>query len=343
MNTTHTSNNILKYLEGEQFLELPKNGQLYFGHGKLLLSGEYFVLDGAKALGLPTTVGQSLRVQYSSSFDPKLYWKSYDPAGKLWFEVTFEFWHFNILNDNPTKEMIVLQQMLRQARRQNKHFLRDGVDVHVVTQLGFPLEWGLGSSSTLIHNIADWAMISPFELAFNTLGGSGYDIACAQSEEPIIYQKGGEGPNWSPIEFNPSFKNNLYFIYLGHKKNSRDAIEYYNELRPHSPEIINTISELSMQMATANTQEEFNFLIRAHEDIVSSHLKLSPIKKEAFSDFDGEIKSLGAWGGDFILASSNGPRKYVKNYFDQKGLKVCIPYRELIVETQTPSEIKNVH
>ena len=239
--------------------------------------------------------------------------------------------------------MIVLQQMLRQARRQNKHFLRDGVDVHVVTQLGFPLEWGLGSSSTLIHNIADWAMISPFELAFNTLGGSGYDIACAQSEEPIIYQKGGEGPNWSPIEFNPSFKNNLYFIYLGHKKNSRDAIEYYNELRPHSPEIINTISELSMQMATANTQEEFNFLIRAHEDIVSSHLKLSPIKKEAFSDFDGEIKSLGAWGGDFILASSNGPRKYVKNYFDQKGLKVCIPYRELIVETQTPSEIKNVH
>ena len=27
------------------------------------------------------------------------------------------------------------------------------------------------------------------------------------------------------------------------------------------------------------------------------------IKDKLFNDFDGEIKSLGAWGGDFILAS----------------------------------------
>ena len=36
--------------------------QTFYGHGKLLLTGEYAVLDGAKALSIPTRFGQSLEV-----------------------------------------------------------------------------------------------------------------------------------------------------------------------------------------------------------------------------------------------------------------------------------------
>jgi len=68
--------------------------QLFYGHGKLLLSGEYFVMDGAEALALPTTVGQSMKVKYRQSYQPTLNWKSFDHTGKVWFESDYEFWHF---------------------------------------------------------------------------------------------------------------------------------------------------------------------------------------------------------------------------------------------------------
>jgi mevalonate kinase len=334
---------LLKYYDQSGIIQVPENDQYFYGHGKVLLSGEYFVLDGAKSLGLPTQVGQSLTVKYSSSFEPKLYWKSFDPAGNLWFEACFEFWHFNILDENPTPEAQVLQKILRQVRKQNTHFLRDDKDVHVETQLGFPLDWGLGSSSTLIHNIADWAYVSPFELLFETLGGSGYDIACAQSDGPILYHRTSEGPNWSPVIFDPPFKENLFFIYLDRKQNSRSAIEYYNQKRPHAPEVIQTISNLTDEMATAKSVEEFNFCIKAHEEIVGKNLNMTPVKERLFSDFNGEIKSLGAWGGDFILASTVESKKYVTEYFNNKGLKVVIPYKELVLTPEEKSTEYNVH
>jgi mevalonate kinase len=333
-----------KYFSLSNEIEQTVKDQYFYGHGKLLLSGEYFVLDGAKALGLPTSVGQSLSVKYSSSFNPKLYWKSYDPSGQLWFHATYEFWHFNIIEENPAPEAVVLQQVLRQVREQNAHFLREDVDVQVTTQLGFPLDWGLGSSSTLIHNIADWAYVSPFELLFNTLGGSGYDIACAQSDGPIVYQKTLEGPNWSPTLFDPPFKDNLYFIYLDKKQNSRQAIEDYNSKKPHPPHIIKSISDITDQMVSCTSLEEFNFLMAEHESIVGKTLNMTPVKDKFFSDFRGSIKSLGAWGGDFILAATSESSDYVNQYFLDKGLKVIIPYRELILDPAAGMDNnKNVH
>ena len=37
--------------------------QTFYSNGKLLITGEYVVLDGAKALALPTKFGQSLVVK----------------------------------------------------------------------------------------------------------------------------------------------------------------------------------------------------------------------------------------------------------------------------------------
>lgn len=316
-----------------------KFDQYYYGHGKLLLTGEYFVLDGATGLALPTTVGQSMGVRYSQSFNPKLTWKSFDVKGNLWLEATFEFWHFNILDENPTDEVVFLQKVLREARAQNKHFLREGQDVYVETRLGFPLSWGLGSSSTLIYNIAQWAYISPFELLFKTHGGSGYDIACAGSDGPIVYELEKAGPKYGPVTFYPEFHEDLYFVYLGKKKDSREAIEYFKSKQPFPRDVVREVSALSREMLEAKSLDEFEHLLRSHEQLLSSQLGLPSVKEERFSDFDGEVKSLGAWGGDFVIATCRHEEERLKAYFEGKGLDVVIPFSELIL--RTPSHLPN--
>ena len=103
--------------------------QHYFGHGKLLLTGEYVVLDGATSIALPTKAGQSLSVRYEKSYDPKLFWVSKDLNGNTWFEATFEFWNFDFKGMAPNPDVLYLQRILREIRKQNTHFLREDVNV----------------------------------------------------------------------------------------------------------------------------------------------------------------------------------------------------------------------
>lgn len=347
METTERNNPLLKYLESQDQEGPRLDGQSsdarYFGQGKLLLTGEYFVLDGAKSIALPTRVGQSMSVHYSPSFNPTLVWKSFDVEGRLWLEAKFEFWHFDCLDENPSPEVLFLQKILRQARKQNSHFLRDEVDVTVETRLGFPLEWGLGSSSTLIYNIAQWAYVSPFELQFNTYGGSGYDIACAQSEGPIMYEKDSEGPHWSPVLFEPSFHKNLYFVYLGNKQDSREAINYYNDKSPFPADVFKSLSYISKSILDCQEINEFESLISDHERIISENLKLKTVKELRFSDYWGEVKSLGAWGGDFVMVTSKKTPEETRDYFLSKGLDVVIPYSELVLTHEGEGKNGQLH
>lgn len=308
----------------------PEKDQYFFGHGKLLISGEYFVLDGALSLALPTKFGQSLSVKYNNSFSPKLIWRSYDVGGNLWLESEYEFWHFKCLDPNASEEAKFLSKLLQQVRKQNPHFLRDEVEVTVETRLGFPLFWGLGSSSSLIYNVAQWAYVSPFELLFKTHGGSGYDIACAQSDGPIAYKKQTTGPNWSPIYFDPPFKENLYFVYQGKKQNSRDAIKEYNKKRPVDPTLIARITELTQAFINATDLKTFQSLMLEHEQILSKTLDMPMVKEQRFSDFNGAIKSLGAWGGDFVLVATDLSLEKVKAYFATHGLETVYKYSDLI-------------
>jgi mevalonate kinase len=304
--------------------------QSFYGHGKVLLTGEYFILDGARALALPTQLGQKLNVKFRQSSDPKLFWKSFDSNGVCWYEATFEFWHFNCL-DNDSTETQILQTLLRQARKQNVHFLRDEVDIFVETQLEFPLSWGLGSSSTLVYNIAQWAYVSPFELLQKTLGGSGYDIACAQSLGPITYELKNNGPRWEKQNFNPLFKDNLYFVYLNQKQDTQQSISHYRNLNVVEKEkIIDQINNITEKMLSCLSLKEFEDLVFEHENLLSMSLGLSRAYDKYFQDYWGAIKSLGAWGGDFVLATSDMGEAMTLDYFKRRGFETVIPYQQLI-------------
>ena len=305
--------------------------QHFFAHGKLLLSAEYFVLDGATALALPTIPGQSLEVQQSDIGEPHLHWRSYDSDGSLWFEATYSLYELVEIDSNLPPVADQLQRILMAARLQNPAFLTTKQRTEVVMQLGFPRAWGLGTSSTLIHTIAQWAAIDPFRLLFDTMGGSAYDIACAGAKGPILYQLQNGQPTFEHCAFHPSFKTQLYFVYLGNKQNSREGIRLYKGQLDRK-RYMHEITGITYEMLRADTLSNFQSLMRQHENLVAETIGLAPVQ-QTFPDFPGAIKSLGAWGGDFILAASDESEKVVLDYFKSHDLDTCLFYTELIKES----------
>jgi mevalonate kinase len=194
----------------------------FYSNGKLLITGEYLVLDGAKALALPTKYGQYLTV--NSGENQEIYWTSFDKDNSLWFEETISFKEIIDFNNDNESERETLIKILHEAFLLNPKFLNSSEGYSISTKLSFPKFWGLGTSSTLINNIAQWLKINSFELLKNSFGGSGYDIACAQNDSPIFYQIIDGKPEVEIVNFNPAFSNNLYFVYLNQKQSSKSAI-----------------------------------------------------------------------------------------------------------------------
>ncbi len=308
----------------------------FHANGKLLLTGEYFVLDGALALALPAKFGQSLAVEKNPELTNELTWKSLDRNGNTWFEVAFTLPDLSLKNSSDSQVANTLHQILSAAREQNSTFLEGSQEgILVKTELGFPRDWGLGTSSTLIANIAKWASVDPFMLLFRSMGGSGYDIACANAKGPVFYQLSDDGiPLVQDAGFAPNFKEQLHFVYLGQKQNSRTAINQYRAqtaLQDLSKNI-ERITEISRAInRITNDFPLFCELLEEHEEVVSAQTQLVKVKTERFPDFRGVVKSLGAWGGDFVLVASDEPGVYVKEYFLGKGLNTILGYEEMVL------------
>ena len=294
--------------------------QTFYSHGKLLITSEYLILKGAKGLAVPCNKGQFLKFKTTNS--KNLNWKSYDFNNRIWFEAIFECKNFNYIKSNKKSISKSLSFILKETRKLNPKFLLT-TGGEIKTQLEFDLNWGLGSSSTLISNLAQLNKINPYKLLLNTYGGSGYDIACSLVKRPIIYEI--KNNNYDEINFNPPFKDKLFFIYLNKKQNSKVEVDRFENIEVDEKTIksINSITEV---ISKTKEYDEFNFLIRKHEQIISNVINKTSVKKLKFKDFKGEIKSLGAWGGDFILASGDDS----PSYFKSKGYKTIIKFDDMV-------------
>jgi mevalonate kinase len=258
----------------------------FYSNGKLLITGEYLVLDGAKSLALPTKFGQYLKV--TSGDLGQIQWTSFDFDNSIWFEEKISF--IEIIN--------------------------------------FKDSDNLSQRETLINNIAQWLQIDAFTLLKNSFGGSGYDIACAQNETPILYQLENGLPIVEKVIFNPEFSDNIYFVYLNKKQSSKTAIENYYKNKKNLDIDFQIINEITTAVLNSNSLEEFCDLLDKHEKVMSEILELPTVKENIFSDFDGSIKSLGAWGGDFVMAvSKDNPTAY----FENKGYKTIVTYKDMIL------------
>ncbi|PXY45290.1 GYDIA family GHMP kinase [Flavobacterium hydrophilum] len=301
----------------------------FYSNGKLLITGEYLVLDGAKAFALPTKFGQNLIVENGSN--QEIQWKSYNADEKIWFEDTISFNEI-ITNPNPVTETVktTLITILHEAYLLNPAFIDNAEGYLVKTELTFPKNWGLGTSSTLLNNIAQWTQIDAFTLLKNSFGGSGYDIACAQNDTPIIYRLENNLPVVEQISFNPDFTNNIYFIYLNKKQSSKRAINaYYNNKNNHLSQNIIDNNKITDAVVNSKTLKEFACTLENHEIHLSDILELQTIKEMTFPDFNGAIKSLGAWGGDFVMVVS---KEDPKAYFQSKGYETILSYDQMILQ-----------
>ncbi len=297
----------------------------------MLLTGEYFVLDGALALALPCKLGQSMTVETIESAESVLKWKSLDHEGKTWFEATFDLYSFKILSHTDLQTAITLQGILEIVLSHSPFFLNFEKLTLVETKLEFPRLWGLGSSSTLIYNIASWSKTNPYQILSATLGGSGYDIACAAAVGPFLYQKKSDKPKIETCKFNPSFRDQIYFIYLGKKQSSAEGISLYRSKLRRQPKLIEQINNITKAVLDSKNLANFEYLIEKHEALISKTLELPKVKDLYFKDFPGTVKSLGAWGGDFVMATSDWGDKKTKEYFNEKGFEVFFKYDELIL------------
>lgn len=302
--------------------------EYFHSRGKILLSGEYLILHGAKALALPTLMGQSL--SYVPGFhDEGWLWETHiRNRRKLSIRFDAELTPIEVATDgmNPS----FLMECLRAAKSIKADLLQNKKGGQLIANLEFPSEWGLGSSSTLIHNLALFFEIDPFELHFAVSKGSGYDVACASSKSPIFYTLRDQKPEFSEAPFKPAFQEQLYFLYLGKKQDSAAEVKKFLNHKKISESDLANITSFSEAMAITQDAGEFSELVREHEKLLSGYLGMKPIKQEYFRNFDGEIKSLGAWGGDFALIVTKNPKKYLIDYFFAKNLNQIFSFERLI-------------
>jgi len=292
------------------------------------------VLEGATALAVPTKFGQDLKVEKIKK--NQLIWASFTHTGDCWFEAVFDLPKLRLVNAtfNSEKEgsadfiAETLQDILVEARKLNPEFLQSEQGFLVKTNLTFPRDWGLGTSSTLINNIAQWAKVDAFQLLWNSFSGSGYDIANAKHNTPILYQVNNQQPVVKQVDFTPSFSDQLFFVHLNKKQDSKAGIARFKEKREKIHNEIQLVSEISKQLIHEQKLSEFKKLIQEHEKIISSIIELPTVKERLFPDYFGTLKSLGAWGGDFILATGD---KNTPQYFKAKGYTTILRYSDMVL------------
>ncbi len=280
-------------------------------------------------MALPARLGQRMEMKTGSGSE--VVWKALNKEGAEWFSANIDLMGFDVIKTSDEVIAEKLRSILIQACRENSDFLSKWKKYRITTQLEFPRSWGLGSSASLINLIAQWAEANPFMMYFELESGSGYDIAASLADGPIRYTYTGEALNIEEVDFDPPFKDGLFFIPLGAKADSASAVRSFLKKSVKKADVLQA-SKLTDAFLQAKSQSQFNDLIDRHEALLSRILSTPPVKERLFPDYPGAIKSLGAWGGDMILASANGSFDTTE-YFKTKGYETIIPYEDLVLST----------
>ena len=124
------------------------------------------------------------------------------------------------------------------------------------------------------------------------------------------------------------FGNNPKVKYSRKSLVNSTLIKRYKEKGVKRKEVVNLISEISQKIVKAKNLGGFIELIDEHENIISNMIELPTVKQQLFSDYFGAIKSLGAWGGDFILATGD---ENTPEYFKERGYTTILSYSEMVL------------
>jgi mevalonate kinase len=239
---------------------------------------------------------------------------------------------FKIIETSQTLVANHLSKILTSIRSLNPEFLLEEMGYHVEVNANYPLEWGLGSSSSLISMLASWANVNEYSLYGMISNGSAYDLACASHQQPIFYQLKNKHAEITETVFGDGLKKYSLFAYLGNKQSSQTEIERYQKMETPSFRQIERISELADEFCRAADARELMAIVEEHESILSTVLKKPSIKQREFQKFSGTVKSLGAWGGDFAMFTTEKDLEDMKKEIIQFGISQIFSYDELKIK-----------
>jgi mevalonate kinase len=314
----------------------------YYSRGKLLITGEYAILSGSTGLAVPLRKGQWLEWTGKEEAHT-LEWVTM-VKGRSWFTAVFTGSGYTTLTASDHKKSRLISNLLVRASVLSAKGQLYG---RIETRMDFDPAWGLGSSSSLISNIAWLFDIDPFILHFAVSKGSGYDIACARSDTPLLYRLdlvpghsvnrgrfSGSFPHpvpvFEPVDFSPVFRDRLFFAWTGNKQDSARQVNKFLSADPADNKYIDDVSRITTGITRAENLQDFNLLLHEHDRIISLLLDEKPVIDTLFKGFPGYVKSLGAWGGDFVMISWNDSPDELMRLLKQKGIGIVFPYSELI-------------
>ncbi len=299
-------------------------GEIY-SPGKLMLTSEYFAVDGALVLAVPTKLGQEFFFEEKHDGKSIIFWEAYH-QNKLWLKAVIDYKNWQILETNIISSAEFILKVLKNVQSLSEIKFKNTYTYHLKTNLQFPPDYGLGSSSTLMNNLAEWANIDPFHLNSISLGGSGYDIAVAKAKSAVLFQNKPE-IRFEKINFSPKFKDELIFIHLNQKQDSREGINLYKS-KIKSQNLVDEFSDLTRNILLCNELENFSDLMLLHEQKISDFIEIPTVKSKFFPDCPTFVKSLGAWGGDFVMSAKF---EGFEDYFWGKGFSTVFDWFDLIV------------
>lgn len=314
----------------------------FSAHGKFLLTAEYLVLNGATALAIPLRMGQDLQVISSPErATGKVYWRAVDQE-KIWFEAVYDIKNQKVIYSTDDTKIAYLEKLLNAAHHLNPFILDIYHNYNVETKLGFRPQWGLGSSSTLICNVARWFGIDSYALHFAISNGSGYDIACATADTPIFYTLTQKNlPQVEKVDFYPHFANQIFFVYSGRKQQSEGSVRQHQPNIAVSGDEIIHASRLSKAMAHAATIEEFENIINEHNQMMTRVLQIPSAAETLLPGFQGAVKWLGAWGGDFVMVTWRNGIDELKKYLQNKSLDTVFAFQQMVAFDNVFENTKN--
>jgi mevalonate kinase len=293
----------------------------YEASGKLLLFGEYFVLRGSKCLAIPLNVGQAVTITQHTN--QHIFWQCFDEQNNCWLTIEFST-ALEIVQTNDLEKAKIVQQLLQYIKQKNKNILLEQLNFQFT--LSFNRAFGFGTSATLISLLSQWSGVNAYDLLANTFEGSGYDIATATASKPIVYiiqQK-----TITTFTLAKNITPYILFIYLGKKQISSKEINAFKN-KIITPQQLEQMNNIVLSATNCTEIEAWENLMQQSETLVASVLNTLPIKEQMFQDYPFAIKSLGAWGGDFIMATCRDINT-AKNYFLQKNMTTFFTYNELI-------------
>jgi mevalonate kinase len=303
----------------------------YYANGKLLISGEYLVLSGAEALAVPLRMGQWLEVGMISGEErPCLKWQAW-VLDKEWFSAAILLPDMEIVQSSDPLIASRLVKIFSEIIEMNRGLFESGKSYFFSTFSTFDHNWGMGSSSALIANLARWAMIDPFDLFHRLNKGSGYDVAAALAKGPILFSTARHKSKIIPVRFLPAFHQQIWFVYTGQKQDTGQSLEEFSTLPGPTRQQIEMINYFTGELLLTKHLKQFMQIMSEHESFISNLLGRNTVKMEYFSDFNGEIKSLGAWGGDMMMAVSELSGDYIRNYFQTKDIQSVFDFHSLIL------------